>query len=224
MQSRIEEHRHDGGTARSLPLVVFAALGLSTITWKQAGPATTGAEIAICVLAVLATLAVTVAASYRSQRRLPQAEQRRRSLLPRWIRACSWLLLCVAAITPVLALLCLWTAYDGPTEILGLKAPQTLSPYGLFLLSIYVLLGVVAYGLLWGRRWAVMLRLCCGFGGALTTIGVFAHSLAKAEIVLPSYLVLQVPFVLSLLKVRERWEGASDTSSSADSSAERNTG
>ena len=136
-------------------------------------------------------------------------KMKRKEILPAWIRFFSWIFL-IFCITPVIGIISVITKSEFEVAALGIEVnePHAQLPLALYLYSIMFLASVVAYGILWGKKWAVDLGIVYGIIALFTSLyasidglmmrneGVFHFSLDP---------LLLIPFVIILLQKRKEW-------------------
>jgi hypothetical protein len=80
--------------------------------------------------------------------------KRRRDLLPWWVIASIWMFLVFSAAVPVAIVFGL-LRYNFNISILGLETNDPFSITGLFLMLLFTLKGITAFGLWTEKKWAV---------------------------------------------------------------------
>ena len=138
-------------------------------------------------------------------------EPERWKLLPRWIRVFSWFFLLALVAIPVLHVAGIF--YKGPMSfmIFGFNhsgAPS--DPPALAIQAVLGLLGVAAFGLLWGKPWGLNAGVAAGVLGlgAVAVSTVLAWS--SGRFVLQFEPFFQVPFLIALARRRPAWDGQLD--------------
>jgi membrane-associated HD superfamily phosphohydrolase len=128
---------------------------------------------------------------------------KRKEILPAWIRFFSWFFL-LMAVTPVIYVAGLVWGFTYNITAFGLIAKETnsYSPLATYLAAILTLSAVVAYGILWGKNWAIRLGMVYGII-ALVTSFYSIYSLDGAYLdISPLFLI---PFVWVLWIKRIAW-------------------
>jgi hypothetical protein len=134
-----------------------------------------------------------------------EARDVRGQLLPWWVKLFSWMFLTLGGIALVGLALGWASEQQMKYAVFGLEA--TMRPYDAvpFLVAVLVLAhGVAAYGLLSKRSWGVIGGLMCASSGVsvcLVTMALHGGFSFRAE------LLLEVPFIWKLLRIRREWEG-----------------
>ena len=134
-----------------------------------------------------------------------EARDVRWELLPWWVKLFSWMFLAFGGLA--LVVLAFGWAVDREMEfaVFGLEASGL--PYDAVPLLVAVLLiahGVAAYGLLWARSWGVIGGLMCASAAVSVCLVTMAQ---QAGLSFRGELILEVPFVWKLLRIRREWEG-----------------
>ncbi len=131
--------------------------------------------------------------------------QRRRALLPAWIRFFSWLFLLGTLGGPIWVLNGL--LFHAPVNLLlfGFHYAGYGFDAGGFLLAImFLFMGTAAYGLPWGRSWGLFLGLMAGVGGLFLALSsLFLADTPGLHIPLEPF--FQVPFIVALWRRRAAW-------------------
>lgn len=135
-------------------------------------------------------------------------EMTRRALLPKWVVVFCWLFLVGILAPPAVLIAGIfyklpmhigvfgWTRLGSPYELLSLMA-----------LAYWGLCGVAAAGLLLGKRWAWNVAVVVGIVGlGLSVTSPFAAGGDTVHI--PLELIVEIPFLLLLWRIRERWHAA----------------
>jgi F0F1-type ATP synthase membrane subunit a len=138
---------------------------------------------------------------------LSENSTRRRKLLPIWMKVFVWIFMIMGAFAPLILLF----SASGGTASLALYGLETTDPYsniGLSLCALFILKGPVAYGLWSERNWAVKLAIGDAVLGILICIAVTLEPLYGHQ---TSYsfrleLVVLIPYLLWLLKIKRPWE------------------
>jgi hypothetical protein len=137
---------------------------------------------------------------------------RRRKLLPLWIKIFIWIFIVLGAFA-VLGFIGGLLLGNFQASLYGLETSQASSPTGLFIFFLFALKGLAAIGLWTEKDWAVNVAFADAVIGITVCIAVmFVPSLQPT----PNFtfrfeLVLLVPFLIKLLKMREAWEKAAIT-------------
>lgn len=147
-----------------------------------------------------------------SSRRRTAAGGRRWHLLPLWMQAFTYLFLFFGLFTVPLFVGHLY-GMPVPLTLYGIESADVLfHPGTLFVLGLYLLKGVAAFGLYHEEPWGVDLALVDGLLGILTCVLLMAG--VGLLPVIDNYwfrteLFLLVPFVVQLWVTRRQWADAS---------------
>ena len=131
-------------------------------------------------------------------------KMKRKEILPAWIRFFSWFFL-LMAITPVFYVAGLVWGFTYNITAFGLIAKETnsYSPLATYLVAILTFSAVVAYGILWGKSWAIRLGMVYGIIALVTSF----YSIASPDgAYLDLSLLFLIPFVWVLWIKRIAWE------------------
>lgn len=138
---------------------------------------------------------------------LLENNSRRRSLLPLWIKVFCWIFMATGTLA-VLALFASLFSYHLRVAMYGLQSSEPLSPAGLFILFLFLLKGVAAFGFWMEKDWAIHLGIADAvIGIAVCTVVVLVLPLLEPQpgFVFRIELVLLVPYLLKLLKIKTAW-------------------
>jgi hypothetical protein len=129
----------------------------------------------------------------------------RRELLPLWIKLFSWMFLALGGIG--LIWLVLGWAIEKETEFAAFGLEASGLPYDAVPFLVTLLLvahGAAAYGLLSARSWGVIAGLIVASAGVSVCLVTMAQ---QGGMPFRGELILEVPFVWKLLRIRREWEG-----------------
>ena len=140
---------------------------------------------------------------------LRDRQQRRRELLPTWIKVFIWIFLVFGAIVPIVLVLGL-TGLRVNIALYGLETIEPYSYLGLLIISIFILKGLTAFGLWWEKDWGVnlaivdaILGICiCGF------VMLIIPLLGNGRVVnfnIRLELIPLIPYLFKMLKIRLPW-------------------
>ncbi|HEX9699848.1 MAG TPA: hypothetical protein VGD06_10350 [Acidobacteriota bacterium] len=133
------------------------------------------------------------------------ARDLRRALLPLWIKLFSWMFLVFGGLALVGLVLGWAVERESEFALFGLEATER--PYDAIPLLVALLLvahGVAAYGLLSARSWGVIAGLIVASSGVSVCLVTMAQ---QGGMPFRGELILEVPFVWKLLRLRREWEG-----------------
>jgi hypothetical protein len=133
----------------------------------------------------------------------------RRNLLPLWIKIFIWIFLSTGIIVPVFLLL---EAFGLPSQlaIYGLESSDMTSLLGLSLTGIFILKGIVAYGLWFGKDWAIIFGQIDGIIGIvfcviLTMIPICNRDTGfyPGDIRIEIFII--IPYLIKITKIKKEW-------------------
>jgi hypothetical protein len=106
--------------------------------------------------------------------------------------------------------------------VFGLKYNGTSvwHPIPLLVTSILTFAGVVAYGLLWGKDWAINAGVVYGILGFSMSIISTIHSISSGNIHISMEPFMLIAFVVALLRRRQEWNNYNSMITSVDTLVE----
>ena len=143
---------------------------------------------------------------------LLQLKRRRKNLLPWWIKVFAWIFLIAGAIAP-LALMFGIVGGNFEISLYGIETNEPISIIGIALILIYIFKGVTAFGLLKEKDWAISLGIVDAITGiALCCLSMFYSFNSDSEInfTFRLELILLVPYLIKMIRVKSDWEKATD--------------
>lgn len=131
----------------------------------------------------------------------------RKKLLPVWIKVFIWLFMIAGPFVLLAFLIGMFTSLHYSSSIYGLENNDPSSPVGLFIFFVFLLKGIVAYGLWTEKDWAVNLGITDAILGIGACLGVMFIPTLKQT---PGFtfrleLLILIPYLVKLLKIREQW-------------------
>ena len=139
---------------------------------------------------------------------LLESTSSRKRILPLWIKIFSWLFLITGAIS-ILAVFAgmLGTSYQ--VSLYGLQSNEPFSLTGLLILAMFVFKGIVAFGLLTAKGWAVGLGIVDAVVGiVICGAAMFALPLlygTGSPFTIRLELALLIPYLIRLQKLKKNW-------------------
>ena len=82
----------------------------------------------------------------------------------------------------------------------------TLQPSAIAITIISILAALVAYGILWGKDWAINLGIIYGYIGIATCVASFFIRLNTGGIYIALEPLILIPFIITLKKNKMRWD------------------
>lgn len=141
---------------------------------------------------------------------LDEQKVRRKELRPAWIKVFTWFFMIAGALTPLILIVS--TVLPTARVQLGLYGFETntaLSPIGLFIVALFLLKGIVSFGLLTEKQRALSVAIA----DAIVGIAICAFSMFIIPLINPGAgfsfrleLVLLIPYLMKLQKIKPLWE------------------
>ncbi|TPG44056.1 hypothetical protein [Flavobacterium pectinovorum] len=143
--------------------------------------------------------------------------RRRRDLIPKWIKFFVFLFLLLGFLGVCMIFIrTLMGSQIGESTIYGLESTVFFSPLGILIHAILIFKVVVSYGLWTEKDWAVKCGIIDAIFGLIVCITVMvilpfvASKGGKNELNLRFEILLLIPYLYQLLKIRREWEIWSD--------------
>ena len=135
-------------------------------------------------------------------------EQRidRKKLIPLWIRIFSWIFLVMGIIAPFSIV---WAAlgYDFSLSLYDMESNSPFNLMGVSLVLLFVLKGIVAFGLINLKDWAVQLAIVDAVAGIVVCVFTMGYALfAGGDFNLRLELLVLVPYLIKMQRVKEDWQ------------------
>lgn len=136
---------------------------------------------------------------------------RRKTLLPWWIKIFMWIFLVFGAIALV-GLIFALLGYDYYVGLYGLDTNKPLSIMGIGTILLFLFKGVTAYGFIGETDWAIKLGILDAISGMVICVFVmlfpFFVSGSDVKFNFRLELILLIPYLNKLLKIKSTWENA----------------
>lgn len=133
-------------------------------------------------------------------------DSKRKALLPWWIKTFSWIFLVLG----VIAIICLAIGFfvDGlALAIYNLETTEIYSLPGLSIFMIYLLKGITAYGLLFGKSWGVQLALADAVIGIVICLATMFFNISNSSgINFRLELLLLIPYLIRMIRIQDAWK------------------
>ena len=137
---------------------------------------------------------------------LQEASIDRKTLVPVWIRIFSWIFLVLGVFAPF-SLVFAALDYDFALALYGLESNGPLNLTGISIVLLFALKGVVAFGLINHKDWAIQLAIVDASVGIALCIFIVLYPLfVGGNFNLRLELFLLVPYLIKMAKVKEQWE------------------
>lgn len=132
--------------------------------------------------------------------------QRRRKLLPWWMKVFIWLFGIAGLIVPIAFIFGI-LRFEFNTAMYGLETNNPLTWLGIFILLIFLHKGFVAFGLWFEKSWAPKLALADAGLGIVICMMVMGMQLfdSGSSFSFRLELVLIIPYLIKLIKIEEPW-------------------
>tara|TARA_X000000368_G_C22607672_1_gene526560 strand:- start:36 stop:482 length:447 start_codon:yes stop_codon:yes gene_type:complete len=134
-------------------------------------------------------------------------KSRRRDLLPVWIKVFIWIFLIFGAIVPVAIILGI-IGINFNISLYGLETMKPISLIGMFIIFLFGLKGVIAFGLWTEKNWSVNLAIIDAIIGIIVCVFIISISFIENRTNISLRLEL-IPLILYLIKMRKikvEWE------------------
>ncbi|GGK58638.1 hypothetical protein ACD591_16165 [Rufibacter glacialis] len=143
---------------------------------------------------------------------LKGAGGRRRDLLPWWMKAFIWFFLLAGGILPIGLVMGL-LGYSFSLSLYGFETNNPFSPTGIFLMVLFLLKAITAFGLWTEKNWAIKVGildaviglLACGAAMLVLPLIDTSEGFVFNFRLEPFLLVL---YLLRLHKIKNSWQGA----------------
>ena len=141
---------------------------------------------------------------------ITKSQIKRKTLLPWWIKVFMWIFLIMGILVPFSIFFAL-AGGNFLIAIYGLETNQPLSLIGIFLIFILGLKGMVSFGFLKEKNWAVNLGIADAIIGIVVCVffnyiypfidteAGFKFSLIRVE------LLFLIPYLIKLTRIRTNW-------------------
>jgi hypothetical protein len=138
-----------------------------------------------------------------------QNNQRRRDLLPNWIKFFTWLFMIFGTLAPIGLIAGLFGA-NFSLALFGFETTEPLSLVGLGLTFLFALKGFVAYSLWMEKDWAIQIAeidayLCIAICVLSMIFFPFSYTENSYSFKLRIELFLIIPYLLKLRKIKLVW-------------------
>lgn len=136
--------------------------------------------------------------------------KRRRSLLPWWIKIFIWIFLILGLLAPI-GLVFGFFGIQFQISLYGFTTNEPLSIDGLYLIGLFLLKGITAFGLWTEKDWAITLGQIDAILGIvlcifMSVIYPFINIRTGFHFTFRLELILLIPFLIKLLKIKSEWK------------------
>jgi hypothetical protein len=136
---------------------------------------------------------------------------KRKTLLPWWIKVFMWIFMVLGIIAPV-GLIFALSGYPFQLSLYGLSTNGPLSAMGMFITALFLFKGITAFGLFRETDWAVKWGIADAVSGMVICVLVMLFpewaSGPGSRFSFPFELLLLIPYLGKLLKIKPAWENA----------------
>ncbi|TWI81746.1 hypothetical protein IQ13_2765 [Lacibacter cauensis] len=136
---------------------------------------------------------------------------KRSKLLPWWIKIFMWIFLVISFFVPVLLVLAI-LGFEIQLAIYGLDTNRVFTFTGLLLVLVFATKGVVSFGFIKEKDWAVQLAMIDAIAGIIICVYTsYIQPLLSEDVsfsLLKLELVLLIPYLVKLNRIKEQWASA----------------
>lgn len=131
----------------------------------------------------------------------------RKKLLPLWIKIFAWIFLIFSAFAPVMIVFGI-LGYRTQLALYGLETNQPLSVIGITIISLFIIKGITAFGLLKEKYWAIKLGIVDAIIGITICTAMMFYPIINSEAAfsLRLELIALIPYLLKFQKIKNEWE------------------
>ena len=131
----------------------------------------------------------------------------RKKLLPLWIKIFAWIFLIFSALAPVMVVFGI-LGYRAQLALYGLETKEPFSAIGIIIISLFIIKGIAAFGLLKERYWAIKIGIADAIIGIIICTFFMLYPIinSEANFSLRLELVALIPYLLKLMKIKTEWE------------------
>jgi hypothetical protein len=139
--------------------------------------------------------------------------KKRKTLIPWWVRFFIWIFLFFGTIVPF-GLIFGILGYKFQLSIYGLQTNEPISLIGISIIVIFLFKGITSYSLLKQKVWAVTLGIIDAIIGISICSFIMIYPFISPDSGLNSTfsieLLLLIPYLLKMVKIKTDWEQAID--------------
>jgi hypothetical protein len=137
---------------------------------------------------------------------LDEGRVSRKTLIPLWIKIFAWLFIVFAFMTP-LAFVGGIIMHNFALSLYGLEAYTPYSIMAVFLTTLFIFKGIVAFGILRREDWAINLGIIDAILGIIICIVIMTYLVVtNTKFVFRLELIALVPYLVKLLKIKDEWQ------------------
>lgn len=129
----------------------------------------------------------------------------RKVLIPLWIKIFAWIFIVFGLITPI-ALIGGIIMHNFALSLYGLEANTPYSLIGAFVTALFILKGIVAFGILKREDWAIYFGIIDAVLGIIICIVIMIYPVnTNTQFTFRLELVALIPYLIVLLKIKNEW-------------------
>ena len=139
---------------------------------------------------------------------LEGANVSRKKLLPTWIKVFAWFFMLAGILTPFILIAAIALPQGNiQLAIYGFETNVAWSATGLFIVALFMLKGIVSFGLLNEKQWAISFAIADAvLGIIICTFSMFIMPFIQdGGFSVRLELALLIPYLLKLLKIKPFW-------------------
>lgn len=132
---------------------------------------------------------------------------RRIQLIPLWIKIFAWIFLVFGAFAVIVFAIGIMGG-SASLSLYGLSTNEPLSIIGIFITACFMLKGIVAFGLIKEKDWAIKLGIAdaiIGIAACAFTI-IYPFFLNEIQFTFRLELIALIPYLVKLLRIKTQWE------------------
>jgi hypothetical protein len=133
----------------------------------------------------------------------------RKKLIPLWIKIFGWIFIVMGVSIILIPFITPFFSIPVTYELFGLSSQGSpFAPMALLISAIILSHSISAYGLLFGRDWGLIACLITGHIAIAICIFSMLTSVTSGAVNLRLELILLIPYVLKLRKIKKQWRQA----------------
>lgn len=133
-------------------------------------------------------------------------KNQRRKLLPIWIKVFIWIFFLFGGIG-ILLLLFAPFSDNIDLSIYGISTTNPKSIAGISIILLFILKGVVSYGLWFEKKWGINIaQIDAVLGIIICTAAMFYSAFYNHNLSLRLELLLLIPYLIKMIKIKAIWE------------------
>ncbi len=125
----------------------------------------------------------------------------RNKLIPLWIKIFSWMFL-IFGFVVFIGLMFGILGYNFEMALYGFETNIVFSYKGILIMLLFFVKGIVAFGIITKKDWAVKLAIVDGIIG----IALCAYTMIFQTMIIRLELIALIPYLLKMRKIKMAWE------------------